>query len=499
MTDVCLILEGTYPYVAGGVSSWVYQLVKELKDVSFSIVFLGAHRNHSKKMHYEIPPNVVDFREFYLFDYLIAKDKTAPDKAAAFKTVRKFLEGLRAGNVDAFPELVRDVGDQGSRALNLHDLTHGYGAWKIIEDLYQGEKEEVSFVDYFWTWRFLYLPFFSILRLDLPRARVYHTVSTGYAGVVGAMAKIQRERPLILTEHGIYTRERKMEIAKADWIYSRAREESKVTEGQNFFKQWWMYLFRACSLLTYRHADEIITLFGQNRITQIEEGADPEKIRIIPNGVPVRALESRPKRENDGRFRVGFAGRVVPIKDVKTFIRSCRTICQEVPEAEIEILGPLDEDPDYVEECRLLAEMQGMGARIHFRGRVDMNEYYPKLDLIVLTSISEAQPLVILEALALGIPAVATDVGACREMLYGGSPDDRLIGPAGIITPIFNPEATARGVVDLARNGEKRKRYGQAGMRRVRKYYDMDDFLASYQELYAYYREEYRWPVSVSA
>ena len=75
MNDVCLLLEGTYPYVAGGVSSWVCDLIKRMPEVTFSIVYLGAHRPRTKKMHYEIPPNVLDFQEHYLFDYQVKPEK----------------------------------------------------------------------------------------------------------------------------------------------------------------------------------------------------------------------------------------------------------------------------------------------------------------------------------------------------------------------------------------------------------------------------------------
>ena len=83
MQDVCLLLEGTYPYVAGGVSSWVYDLVKRMQDISFSIVYLGAHRPGSKKMHYELPENVVDFRELYLFDYRVDPEQGSGENGEA--------------------------------------------------------------------------------------------------------------------------------------------------------------------------------------------------------------------------------------------------------------------------------------------------------------------------------------------------------------------------------------------------------------------------------
>ena len=63
MNDVCLLLEGTFPYVAGGVSTWVYDLIRKMDDLSFSIVYLGANRNTLKRQKYPIPSNVAEFKE----------------------------------------------------------------------------------------------------------------------------------------------------------------------------------------------------------------------------------------------------------------------------------------------------------------------------------------------------------------------------------------------------------------------------------------------------
>ena len=66
-----------------------------------------------------------------------------------------------------------------------------------------------------------------------------------------------------------------------------------------------------------------------------------------------------------------------------------------------------------------------------FLGFQKPDEIFPKLGLTVLTSISEALPLVMLESFASGVPVVATDVGSCRELIEGRLPEDRALGPAG--------------------------------------------------------------------
>ena len=199
------------------------------------------------------------------------------------------------------------------------------------------------------------------------------------------------------------------------------------------------------------------------------------------------------KERSSGVFRIGFIGRVVPIKDVKTFIRACSIIYSELKNTEFYIIGPTDEDEDYYRECEVLVEMESLQGVFKFTGKVDLRQYYPKLDVIVLTSISESQPIVILEAGAYGIPAVATDVGACSELLYGSSPDDKLLGQSGIITPVYNAQATAEAVIRILKDADLYSRMSEAGIKRVSTYYRMDNLIATYQMLYSRYIQESRW------
>ncbi|MDD5496181.1 MAG: GT4 family glycosyltransferase PelF, partial [Candidatus Omnitrophica bacterium] len=462
---------------------------------TFSIIYLGPHRTGDKKMHYDLPENVVDYRELYIFDYLISRERTAPAGKNDFKAIEDFLVRLKRNEPSNFEEVFKIVGDERTRTVDLYDLAYSFESWRVLERLYVEKIPEPSFIDFFWTWRFMYLPFFSLLRSKLPIASLYHSVSTGYAGVLGVMAKLYYNRPFILTEHGIYTRERKIEIAHADWIYSETANEIKVVEGEEFFKEWWINLFSFYSKLAYENADEIITLYAGNRRIQIEEGAPPEKTRIIPNGIDMSVPRTADIDKPDKKIRIGFVGRVVPIKDVKTFIKACRIIGETVKDAEFYVIGPTDEDEDYYKECLALAENESLKELLTFTGKVDLTKYYPELDVVVLTSISEAQPIVVLEAGSYGIPVVATNVGACAELLYGSSTDDKLIGPSGIITPICNPSATAEAIMRIVKDRSLYKRMAAAGRRRISAYYQMDNLIAEYQGIYSHYMEEVRWPV----
>ena len=237
--------------------------------------------------------------------------------------------------------------------------------------------------------------------------------------------------------------------------------------------------------LSYAHADKITTLYEGNRLRQIAAGASPDKVSIIPNGIDAEYYRGIPlKPRSGGRQAVAFIGRVVSIKDVKTFIHAARIAAGQLPEAEFLILGPTDEEPEYTEECRDLIRGLGLEGRVRLEGKVDMKDWYSKLDLVVLTSLSEAQPYVILEAGAIGIPVVATDVGACREMLEGRGAEDRRIGPSGLLTGVAHPEETSAAVVRLLTEPELWNTMSEAGRARTTAYYDQNDLISRYLNLY---------------
>src|SRR5690606_10442735 len=125
----------------------------------------------------------------------------------------------------------------------------------------------------------------------------------------------------------------------------------------------------------------------------------------------------RRQRPADPPPIIALLGRVVPIKDVKTFIRALRILSTHIPEVQGWIVGPTDEAPHYAEECRRLAESLAVADRVFFKGFMDPRDLFPQVGLLALTSISEGLPLVALEGYAAGVPLVATDVGSCRQLV----------------------------------------------------------------------------------
>ena len=489
--DVCLLLEGTYPFVAGGVSSWVHNLVSALPEFSFTGICILPTEKEKWVVKYDVPPNFHDLKIVYLHDYNIGDRTKHRNKRFRhdFQKIKRFHQKLFNGDFSDFEKILPVFQAKGKSKFSAHDLVYGKDAWKLLLEFYKPEVNSESFIDYFWTFRFIHLPLIKLLTAPIPLAKVYHTVSTGYAGLLGATAKCSYHKPLLLTEHGIYTKERKIEISQAEWIYVAGGERIQVQTNLGFFQNLWVSFFESMGRLTYQKANEIYTLYEGNRQLEIEYGADPCKTFIIPNAINIEKFQEHPKepREPGDPFIVGFVGRVVPIKDVKTFIRACKVVSLHVPNVKFYIMGPRDEDPKYDRECVELVSMLGMEEQIVFTGRVNVKEYYPKIDLLVLTSISEAQPLVILEAACLGVPSVASDVGSCDELLLGRTEEDKALGPSGIVTRVADPDETAQAITKILQNDDLREKMSESAIQRVETYYKESDLNDRYRSIYIKY------------
>ncbi len=489
--DICLLLEGTYPFVAGGVSSWVHHLVSQISDLTFGIMHISPKVGFFGEKHaYKMPDNVIALQEIGLdcpkrnYSFF---DRGSP---AAVRSFWKFAEDIKSDGAGSFHRFVLDFRKLVKRAPNAFDFLLAEESWQVMVDRYREEAPKESFLNFFWTWHFAYQPLLNVLTFPIPPAGAYHTVSTGYAGILGAAAKLAWRRPLLLTEHGIYSKERRIEIHSADWIQDWESGEFVIADQAPYFKQFWNEHFQVMGRICYAFSDRIFTLYGDNGKEQVKDGADPDKIEIIPNGIDVGKMLATaarlpvPLRPENDRFTVGFVGRVCPIKDVRTLVAAMRLVAREVPDVRVRILGPMGEDPEYAEDCIRMAEDFGLSDNVDFEGRVNVAEELPKLDVMVMTSISEAQPLVILEAGAMGVPVVATEVGSCRELLEGRSPEDRALGIGGLLTPIASPGSTARAILQLYHDPELRKQMADSLKQRVLRYYEQEDMLRDYEEIY---------------
>lgn len=472
---VCLIAEGSYPYVTGGVGKWTHDLIAALPEVEFTVIALWPHDRPEPVPRYPALPNVRELRTSYV---LTPHEPQPRLRREQFARLEEFHHEIKKGNVCPFAKL--------DPRISLESLTQEPAAWKLITRLYHDYAPPgTSFPDYFWTWQATHLPLFNVLTAPLCEADVVHCISTGYAGCLAALHKARFNIPLVTTEHGLYTRERSQEIWDADWI--PGEEEAEARRSGNFFKGWWNRMFQSLEKITYGFSDSIVSLFEANRKYQIGHGAAQERTRVIPNGIDLSLYEKvRENRRASGKFHLGLVGRVVPIKDIKTFLNACKIVSDRVgPEKlAVSVVGPTDEDPVYAAQCAEMIRAFGLESVVRLVGKTDPRPFYETLDVSVLTSLSEGQPMVVLESMACSIPIVATEVGSCRELLEGRPGADRTIGSAGLITALADPADTAHALLELRDDPARRREMGRAGRRRVETYYRIDQVREAYLELY---------------
>jgi polysaccharide biosynthesis protein PelF len=454
--DVTLLLEGTYPFVSGGVSSWVHQIITGLPDLDFALVSLGGSPEAHARIRYALPKNVVHVEEHFLSE--VPKGQRLlgiPGDAGFYAKSQQLHDELRCGGEALGRRLEGVVGallDDPAR--HERDFLFSEASWNEICRRYEGDSRSRSFLEYFWTIRSMHAPLFMLARVaaQLPASRSLHVISTGFAGFLGMLAQKKRRVPLILTEHGIYAKERRIELLQAEWI----RDDDDGGSGIGFFRQMW-----------------------------IADGAEPAKTRIVPNGIDLKRFGAlRERRSKEVPPVLGLIGRVVPIKDIKTFLRALRVVVSEMPHVEGIIVGPDDEDRSYAEECKHLAGTLGLEKNVRFLGFQKVDDVFPRIGLNVLTSISEAQPLVVLEGFAAGVPCVSTDVGCVRELLDGAGDDDRALGVAGSVVGIASPEATARAAMELLRDPARWRAAQAAGIRRAETLYGQELMLQRYRRIY---------------
>jgi len=438
--DVCLILEGTYPYVTGGVSVWVQRLLTGLPNLTFAIVHLSAGRESRREIRYPLPPNLVEFVEW-------------PLDSGGWKGEKGKMERGKWTE------------DGGSGECPTSNLQPPPSIFQPPFSIFHSP--------------------FSPFHAPLPEARVYHALSTGFAGLVGCQVKAATGKPLILTEHGIYWREAE---AGAGELECGFRIMSTGEDGicLQLLRRHWTTTLQDLARQAYREADIITTVCEANRSWQLALGAPPSRCHVVHNGVNWQALAPEKPRTPavDGVYRIGFVGRVVSIKDVATFLYACRRVADSLPKAEFYVIGPLDHDPMYAARCQNLVHRLGLADRIAFTGETNTQPWYHRLDVVVLTSVSEGQPLALLEAMAAGTPVVATAVGGCPELVLGATAADRALEAAGLLTPVGNPQATANAILALCRDRERWQRASQAGQARVRRFYDLKRMCETYRALY---------------
>lgn len=486
--DILLVAEGTYPYVRGGVSGWIHQLINGLKHYRFGIVFIGSREEDYGEILYQIPDNLDFLMVAYLFNDSSRPPVMAMEGNKEVIDHVDFIHDWFRNNESTLPDELQKLSFYNEQVSEKFFL-YSHRSWEYIEKKYYEKAREMPFIDYFWTIRNIHSPIWVVARIAKAlagRAKVIHSPSTGYAGFLGALLAFNDNLRYILTEHGIYTKERKIDLLTNDFLSYRKFDIFKEPEEDDVIKQMWVHFFEGIGRFSYKRADSILSLFIGAQNIQIAYGADAARCRVIPNGVDVERLGSViDKRPMIVPKVITLIGRVVSIKDIKTFIRAIRIVQVNIPEVEGWIVGPMDEEPDYSQECLDMVETFNLQENIKFLGFQNILDILPKSGILTLSSISEGMPLVVLEGFAAGVPAVTTDVGSCKELIYGGLHDEDIaIGSAGEVVSIANPGALAEGYLKLLEDEVYWHTCQRNALKRVNTYYTQAQFFDAYDSIY---------------
>ncbi len=232
---------------------------------------------------------------------------------------------------------------------------------------------------------------------------------------------------------------------------------------------WAKALFWASCLMTDRMVG-VCPIVGETLRTRYL--LDKEKTTVINNGIELERFLSTKARSTDGRFVFGTVGRLVPVKDQRTLLEAFAIVFRGNPHCRLEILG----DGELREGLEKHARALGVSETVCFRGfSRDIPEFLAQLDTFVMSSLSEGLPLTVLEAMAAGLPIVATSVGGVVRLVEDAG--------CGWLCPPAQPAALARTMCQ-AMETEGRARMGEQGRAAALRDYSLTKMTTDYENLF---------------
>ncbi len=469
---VTLLTEGTYPHQHGGVSVWCDQLVQGMPDVDFDIIAVTGTGN--EPLAWELPANVRSVRTSALWG---PADKGKPPRGRA---LRAFL--------DSYQRFLLSLIDP---VYASHFSTELYSLASLARRglLSAALRSEPALRTLQHTWTLEHLPTAAAeptlhdalhatdllehalrpLAVEPPAEGVAHAVSGGLAAMTGLIAAQQYRVPFLLTEHGIYLRERYLGYRTGPYRWP--------------VKALVLGFYRMLAEESYRQAALVTPGNRYNRRWEERGGTPADNIRTVYNGVdPDLFPAAGPEPATP---TLSWAGRVDPIKDLETLIRAFALVRAELPDARLRLFGGTARGAEgYRDGCRRLADELGLAESVVFEGRVeDIQDAYAAGNVVMLSSISEGFPFTLIEAMSSGRATVSTDVGGVREA----------VGDTGLVVPPREPEPMAQAALELLRDPERRARLGEQARLRVIEQFTLRQNIDGFRGIYTELLGESRW------
>ncbi len=458
-TRIALVSEGTYPFHPGGVSLWCDQLVRGMPEHQFTVVALTV--DGSERPTWAAPDNLVEVVNLPLWG---RRPRHARGKPKGFAGIHEaFLRSFiphTAGSPEAFLAALRAMFDASRTKDVSAALVSNDAVARLIDVTAEVYGEQLplhrAVVVADLLEHMLRPLFHPPIRVD-----VCHLAMNGLSALVGLAAKWAHGTPMLMSEHGVYLRER----------YLAAVDEDMSRAGRRIL----LAFHRALAGAAYLSCDMLAPHSGYNRRWQLCNGADEARIRTMYNGIDPDDFPQAPGEPE--LPTIVFVGRIDPLKDLHTLIRAFHVVRAELPAARLRMFGPVTvANEGYHASCVRLVDELGLGDSAVFEGRVpNQVDAYHAGHVVALTSISEGFPFSLVEAMSTGRPPVCTNVGGVPEA----------VGDAGFVVPPRDHDAVARACVRLLSDSGLRQRLGSLARQRVLEHFTLQRWNDSYQARYA--------------
>lgn len=460
-----MLTEGTYPQSYGGVSVWCDQLVRGLPEIAFDVYAIEV--TGGEEPVWPIPENVTTHAVA-----LWPPDARRPrprrvrpgdDLAAAYGDLIGALvapaESAEADFADALRRIGRHGAARGANLAQYGEAAAGrlLAVWAAAEEWADlpppSVLDALTSVDIIEHW-------LRPMLHPAPRADVTHAVTNGLAALPALNAKWTHDTPMLLTEHGVYLRERYLGLRESAYPWP-------VRVILSAFQ-------RLLCTTAYRTADLITPGNRYNHRWETRFGADPARIETVYNGVDPADFPAAGREP--AVPTVTWAGRIDPIKDLETLLRAFALVRAELPAAQLRVFGGAPATGKaYLARCEALAEELGLSGAAHFEGRVEnIRDAYAAGHVVVLSSISEGFPYTLIEAMTSGRATVSTDVGGVSEA----------VADTGLIVPPREPAAMAEACLRLLRDDLLRHRLGARARERALALFTVDKAVECFDGIY---------------
>lgn len=248
-----------------------------------------------------------------------------------------------------------------------------------------------------------------------------------------------------------------------------------ISPGEMYFRSLESYFENPRAELPYRNARQygehlagMVVKFAREKAIAEEQFGRP--VSVIRNGVE---LQFRGKRASNGKIIFGTAARISPDKRIEDLIEAFALAHDSLPPYELHIAGKIERGADlYAEQLK----EQGTALPIVWRGELPGSaSFLEELDIFVMISEPAGCPNASLEAMAAGLPVIATDVGGAHEQVIDSV--------TGRLTPRRDNAALAAAIIEVVRNPDAQTRFGKAGQTRIAREFSMDLMARNYSSL----------------